>query len=125
MKLIRSVCRKGLSAVLLESLEAAQRYGVLEAAAADIAGSFDERPFAQNMKRYVCGTAVHAERRIHEMADALALLDELGSSTRMTRSTRAKLQDVTKMAPREKLNARGPDNIATVMEADVAVSAKH
>ena len=27
MKLIRSVCIKGLSAVLLESLEAAQRYG--------------------------------------------------------------------------------------------------
>lgn len=124
MKLIRSVCMKGLSAVLLESLEAAQRYGVLEAAAADIAGSFDERPFAQNMKRYVCGTAVHAERRIHEMADALALLDALGSSTRMTRATRAKLQDVTKMGLREKFNAREPDNIAQVMEAIVAVSAR-
>ena len=124
MKLIRSVCMKGLSAVLMESLEAAQRYGVLEATAADIAGSFDERPFAQNMKRYVCGTAVHAERRVHEMADALALLNSLGSSTRMTRAMRAKLIDVTKMGLREKFNAREPDTIAAVMEAIVALDAK-
>lgn len=122
MKLIRSVCMKGLSAVLMESLEAAQRYGVLEATAADIAGSFDERPFAQNMKRYVCGTAVHAERRIHEMADVLALLNSLGSSTRMTKATRAKLVDVTKMGLREKFNAREPDTVAEVMEAIVAMT---
>jgi len=124
MKLIRSVCMKGLSAVLVECLEAAQRYGVLEVAAADIAASFDERPFAQNMKRYVCGTAVHAERRIHEMADVLALLNSLGSSTRMTKATRAKLVEVTRMGLREKFNAREPDTIAAVMEAIVALDAK-
>ena len=121
MKLIRSVCMKGLSAVLMECLEAAHRYGVLEAAAADIAGSFDERPFMQNMKRYVCGTAVHAERRIHEMADVLALLTSLGSSTRMTKATRAKLMDITKMGLREKFNAKEPDTIAAVMDAVVAL----
>jgi 3-hydroxyisobutyrate dehydrogenase-like beta-hydroxyacid dehydrogenase len=125
MKLIRSVCMKGLSSVLLESLEAAQRYGVLDAVAADIAGSFDERPFAQNMKRYVCGTAVHAERRVHEMADALALLNALGSATRMTRATRGKLLDVVDMGLREKFNAREPDTIAAVMEAIVAARDKH
>jgi 3-hydroxyisobutyrate dehydrogenase-like beta-hydroxyacid dehydrogenase len=125
MKLIRSVCMKGLSAVLLESLEAAQRYGVLDAVAADIAGSFDERPFAQNMKRYVCGTAVHAARRVHEMADALALLNALGSATRMTRATRGKLLDVVDMGLREKFNAREPDTIAAVMEAIVEARDKH
>lgn len=121
MKLIRSVCMKGLSAVLMECLEAAHRYGVLEAAAADIAGSFDERPFMQNMKRYVCGTAVHAERRIHEMADVLSLLTSLNSSTRMTKSTKAKLMDVTRMGLREKFNAKEPDTIAAVMDAVVAL----
>ena len=119
MKLIRSVCMKGLSAVLLESLEAAQRYGVLEAAAADIAESFDERPFMENMQRYVCGTAVHAERRVHEMADALALLNALGSSTRMTRATRANLIEIANMGLREKFNAREPATIAAAIEAIV------
>jgi 3-hydroxyisobutyrate dehydrogenase-like beta-hydroxyacid dehydrogenase len=119
MKLIRSVCMKGLSAVLIESLEAAQRYGVLEATAADIAGSFDERPFAENMKRYVCGTAVHAGRRVHEMADALALLNALGSSTRMTRATRANLVELANIGLREKFNAREPDTVAAAIEAVV------
>lgn len=119
MKLIRSVCMKGLSAVLLESLEAAQRYGVLEAAAADLAESFDERPFVQNMQRFVCGTAVHAQRRVHEMADALALLNALGSSTRMTRATRANLVEIANMGLREKFNAREPDSIAAAIEAIV------
>ena len=117
MKLIRSVCMKGLSAVLIESLEAAQRYGVLEAAAADIAGSFDERPFAENMKRYVCGTAVHAGRRVHEMADAMALLNALGSSTRMTRATRSNLVELANLGLREKFNAREPDTVAAAIEA--------
>ena len=117
MKLIRSVCIKGLSAVMLECFEAAQRYGVLDAVAADIAGSLDERPFAQNMKRYVCGTAVHAARRVHEMTDSLTLLRALGASTRMTRATRAMLIDIEKMGLREKFNAREPDSIAPVMRA--------
>jgi 3-hydroxyisobutyrate dehydrogenase-like beta-hydroxyacid dehydrogenase len=119
MKLLRSVCMKGLSGVLIESLEAAQRYGVLEAVAADIAGSFEERSFAEYMKRYVCGTVVHAERRVHEMADALALLNSLGSSTRMTKATRANLVDLAKMGLREKFNAREPATIAAAIEAIV------
>jgi 3-hydroxyisobutyrate dehydrogenase-like beta-hydroxyacid dehydrogenase len=117
MKLIRSVCIKGLSAVMIECFEAAQRYGVLDAVAADIAGSIDERPFAQNMKRYVCGTAVHAGRRVHEMADSLALLRALGSSTRMTRATRAVLIEIDEMGLREKFNAREPDAMAPVLRA--------
>ncbi len=121
MKLIRSVCMKGLSATLLESLEAAQRYGILEASAADMAESMDERPFAQIMKRYVCGTAVHAERRVHEMTEALALLKALGSSTRMTRATRANLVEMGKMGLREKFNAREPDTVAAVIEAIVEI----
>ncbi len=119
MKLLRSVCMKGLSGVLIESLEAAQRYGVLEAVAADIAGSFEERSFAEYMKRYVCGTVVHAERRVHEMADALSLLNSLGSSTRMTKATRANLVDLAKIGLREKFNAREPATIAAAIEAIV------
>lgn len=124
MKLLRSVCMKGLSGVLIESLEAAQRYGVLDAVAADIAGSFEERSFAEYMKRYVCGTVVHAARREHEMADALALLNALGSSTRMTKATRSNLADLAKMGLREKFNAREPATIAAAIEAIVELRPK-
>lgn len=94
MKLLRSVCMKGLAALLLESLEAAERYGIADPLAADMARFIDGQPFDQVMKRFVGGTAIHAERRIHEMSEAIALLQSLGGSTRMTRATRGMLQEV-------------------------------
>ena len=119
MKLMRSVCMKGLAALLLESLEAAQRYGILDAVAVDIAGSIDERPFAQIIKRFVCGTAVHAERRVHEMTESLELLRSLGASTRMTRATRAMLLDVVKLGLPARFGGREPDSIVPVLDAIV------
>ncbi len=122
MKLIRSVCMKGIAALLIESLEAAQRHGILDAVAADIAGSIDERPFAQTIKRYVCGTAVHAERRVHEMGEALALLHSLGSTSRMTRATRGKLVEVAELGLREGFGGQEPETIHPVIEAIVAAN---
>lgn len=120
MKLIRSVFMKGVAGLLLESLEAAQRYGIMEAVAADIAGSIDERPFEQIIKRFVCGTAVHAERRVHEMSESLALLRSLGASTRMTRATRAMIVEVAAMGLRERFGGREPDAVKPVIEAVVS-----
>lgn len=119
MKLIRSVCFKGLACLLIESLEAAERSGILDFVAKDMAGTFDERPFLENMKRFVCGTTVHAARRVHEMTDVMALLNSLGSSTRMTRTTTAALNDVAAMGLREHFNAREPDSLAVAIRAIV------
>lgn len=117
LKLIRSVAFKGFAGVLIETLEAAQRYGMLELVARDIAGSFEDGNFMQNMKRYVCGTAAHAERRVHEMDDALELLGALGASSRMSRATRGLLKDVANLGLPRHFNYREPASIALVMEA--------
>ena len=116
-KLMRSVAMKGLAAVLIEALEAAHRYGIADAVAADIARYMNERPFEQVVKRFVCGTAVHAERRVHEMGEAIALLKSLGSSTRMTRATRANLKEMASMGLRARFDAHEPDTIGPVLEA--------
>ncbi len=117
MKLIRSVCMKGLAGLLLESLEAAQRCGVRDAVAADMAAFIDDRPFQQVIKRFVCGTAVHASRRIHEMDDALELLKSVGAPTRMTRATHAMFKELIAMGMPERYNGREPDSIEPVLTA--------
>ena len=117
MKLLRSVCMKGLAALLLESLEGAQRYGITDALVADMARFIDGSPFEHLIKRWVCGTAIHAERRVHETTESMTLLRSLGASTRMTRSTRAILQDIADMGLRERFGAREPDTIAPVLDA--------
>ena len=121
MKLLRSVCMKGMAAVLIESLEAAQRYGITEVLAADTARFINSRPFEQLMKRWVCGTAVHAERRVHEMTESLALLRAVGAPTRMTRATREALQSVVHMRLRERFDGREPDAIGAVLDAIIEI----
>ena len=125
MKLLRSVCMKGFAALLLEALEGAQRYGITDALAADTVRFIDSRPFEQIMKRWVCGTAIHAERRIHEMSESLALLQSIGASTRMTRATREMLRQIVGMGLRERFGAREPSDMAPVLDAIIeAKSAK-
>lgn len=123
MKLLRSVCMKGLAALLLESLEAAERYGITDALTADMARFIDGRPFGDLMKRWVCGTAVHAERRVHEMTEAATLLKSLGASSRMTRSTRETLQSMADMGLRERFNGREPEAIGQVLQAIIEIKA--
>jgi len=120
MKLLRSVCMKGLAGLLLESLEAAQRCGVRDALAADMASFINDRPFEQIIKRFVCGTAVHAGRRIHEMADSLELLKSVGAPTRMTRATQAMFKELIAMKMPERYNGKEPDTIEPVISALIA-----
>ena len=117
MKLMRSVVMKGAAALLLESLEAAQRYGITDALVADIARFIDGQPFEQIIRRWVCGTAIHATRRVHETTEAIALLRSLDSTTRMTRATRAVLEEIVAMGLRERFGAREPETIEPVLDA--------
>lgn len=116
MKLLRAVFMKGMTALLLESLEAAQRRGIRDAVEAEIVRWMDSMPFAQVVRRFVGSTAVHAARRAHEMSDTLELLRALGSSARMTRATRAWFLDIANSGLPERLEGRVPDTIAPIME---------
>jgi 3-hydroxyisobutyrate dehydrogenase-like beta-hydroxyacid dehydrogenase len=117
LKLIRSVFMKGITGLLLESMEAAERYGIRAALETDIARWIDERPFSQVINRFVGSTAVHAERRMHEMDDVLALLRELKSSTRMTRATHAWFREMGELGLGERWGGKIPETIAPVVEA--------
>ena len=85
-KLLRSVVMKGLAALVIEALEAAQVAGcdawlwdnlVAELVKAD-------GPF---LERLVAGTGQHAPRRLHEMEASAELLTELGIDPVMTAAT--------------------------------------
>ncbi len=117
MKLLRAVFMKGMTALLLETMEAAQRRGIRAAVEAELIRWMDSMPFAQVIKRFVGSTAVHAGRRAHEMKDTLELLNSLGSSTRMTRATKAWFLDIARSGLPERLNGRVPDSIEPVIEA--------
>lgn len=119
MKLIRSVLMKGLAGLLLETMEAARRRNILDEVIEDCSVTFNDIPFQKIIKRYVGGTAVHCERRIHEMKECLELLHEMGSSDRNTRNTIAMLRDMVKMGMPVKFTSE-PDTIHPVIDALIA-----
>ena len=90
-KLLRSVVMKGLAALLMESTEAASRYGEGEwfwSHLIDQLGSIDEAL----VERLLSATALHAPRRLEEMEAAQDLLTELGVPATMTAATIAHLR---------------------------------
>lgn len=90
-KLLRSVLMKGLAAVLIEALRAAEAAGLAAETWDNLVaqlGAVDE----PMVRRLVTGTGAHADRRLHEMAAAAELLTELGVDPLMTRATVAHLQ---------------------------------
>ena len=123
MKLIRSVLMKGLAGILLETMEAARRRGILDEVVEDVSVTFNDIPFQKIIKRYICGTAVHCERRIHEMKECLDLLHTMDSTDRMTRTTTAMLRDMVNMGMPEQFPVE-PESIHPVIDAVIAARAK-
>ena len=94
-KLLRSVFMKGLAAVMIEALQAAEK--------ADLADWLwdnltTEIALADEnlVRRLVAGTVPHAQRRLHEMEASVQLLQDLGVEPLMTRGTVENLRRVLK-----------------------------
>lgn len=85
-KLLRSVVMKGLAAVVIEAMRAAHAAGEADYVWGNVV---DQLTAADEtfLRRLVEGTAVHHERRRHEMEASAALVRELGIDPLMTEAT--------------------------------------
>ena len=90
-KLLRSVVMKGLSALLMESMEAAHLSGKGEWLWDHLVDQLTTVDVAL-MRRLLVDTPGHAQRRLEEMEAAQALLTELGLPAPMTTATIAHLE---------------------------------
>ena len=90
-KLLRSVVMKGLAALLIESTEAAERFGVGDWFWDHLVEQFGAMDEAL-LRRLRLATFTHAGRRIEEMEAARELLIELGVPPTMTEATIAQLR---------------------------------
>jgi 3-hydroxyisobutyrate dehydrogenase-like beta-hydroxyacid dehydrogenase len=92
-KLLRSVVMKGLAALVIESLRAAEAAGLADETWHNLVGQLSAIDEAL-LRRLVTGTAQHAARRIEEMEATVELLTDLGVEPTMSRATAAHLQRV-------------------------------
>lgn len=92
-KLLRSVFMKGLAAVMIEAMRGAEQAGLSEWLWDNLSQEIAHAD-ASLLHRFVTGTELHAERRLHEMQAASELLRELQLEPLMTDATVANLQRV-------------------------------
>lgn len=92
-KLLRSVLWKGIAAAITEALTAARAAGEEAFMRDQIAELFEEADPAL-ARRMETGSVQHAYRRMHEMHDAEAMLDELGVQPRVARAAAGWLQEL-------------------------------
>ena len=81
-KLLRSILAKGMAAVLIDTLWAAESMGLQQWAYEEILREFDSSS-PETAKRYLTGTAQHVKRRQIEMMDVTELLNEVGYQSTM------------------------------------------
>lgn len=85
-KLLRSVVVKGLTALLIESLRAAEDQNLLEWFSDHITETLTGLTPAF-LTRLVEGTLTHSARRVHEMIAAVEMIESGGGDPAMTRAT--------------------------------------
>ena len=85
-KLLRSVMMKGLAALVIEAMRAAEVAGLTPWLWGNLVDEITEADEAL-LARLVRGTGPHAVRRLHEMEACLAMLESLGIDPVMTRAT--------------------------------------
>jgi 3-hydroxyisobutyrate dehydrogenase-like beta-hydroxyacid dehydrogenase len=93
LRLLRSVFMKGLASLIIEGLGAARPLGAEEWLRDQMAGELGPNGRAL-VDRLVEGTSTHAVRRVHEMRDALAVVEKSGEPADMTRATLAWLERI-------------------------------
>jgi 3-hydroxyisobutyrate dehydrogenase-like beta-hydroxyacid dehydrogenase len=103
-KLLRSVVMKGLAALIIESLEAAEAAGLTAETWDTVVAQLTAADEAL-VRRLVEGTGRHAVRRTHEMDVTVELLTDLGVDPTMTRATAAHLH---RLASDNRSGGNGP-----------------
>ncbi len=84
IKLVRSIYMKGIAALMYETLQAADAYGICDDIVTSISESFDGIPFREHLDRLVIGTAIHARRRGAELKGSIQMLEEIDVDAAMT-----------------------------------------
>ena len=109
IKLIRSIYMKGIAALMIEMLQAADAYGVADTVVASIGESMDQIPFTSHLDRLVKGSALHCTRRAAELKGSIAMLAEAGLASDMTQAAKHCLEALEPYEFSKKYVEKEPD----------------
>jgi len=86
-KMVRSIMMKGMAALYLECLRAANHFGIEQDVLDTVEKSLAGRTFTETCSRTMARTAIHAARRADEMGQVGETLREIGIDPMMAEAT--------------------------------------
>jgi len=90
-KLVRSIMYKGVAAVIIECLEAAQVLNLTDYARAQMLKIIYDEPM---IDRFVSGSIKHAKRRVEEMEAVVEMLNSIGVSSFTSEASVRRLKEI-------------------------------
>jgi 3-hydroxyisobutyrate dehydrogenase-like beta-hydroxyacid dehydrogenase len=117
IKLVRSIFMKGLPALFVEVLEAASIMKVDHLVLKSLAATMNACSFEQTFNRLVTGSAIHAERRAHEMVNVIEMLKSINVSPTMSQATHERLTWLASKKLKEKFGGKTPKEWQEVVTA--------
>ncbi|WP_286951424.1 MULTISPECIES: NAD(P)-dependent oxidoreductase [Aminobacterium] len=111
IKLVRSVFMKGLGALLVETFLLAHRSDLEDVVLKSISATVDQLPFEKTISRMLGADMIHAERRVHEVAESIALMETVGLKPVMAAATKERLELSAAMGLKDELAGVAPKTI--------------
>ena len=117
IKMIRSIFMKGFTSLLLETLTSAHKLGIEKEIVESINRTLTNQPIDQLINILLTRTAIHAERRVSEMAEVIETLRAANLDDTMSQATKNKLQSLVDLKLNEYFEYQKPDHFIKVIEA--------
>jgi 3-hydroxyisobutyrate dehydrogenase-like beta-hydroxyacid dehydrogenase len=116
IKILRSVCLKGLVAVTYEMLRGAERYGVSDQILESASEVMSKASFKDTLNNWLASTAIHARRRAKEMEEAIETLENAGIDPVMSIGTKKIFEEIASFQLDEIFKGQIPDSFHEVLE---------
>ena len=116
-KMFRSVMVKGMEALFQECVLGADRYGVADKVLDSIADGYPGLDWKALASRLIGRTAIHGERRAHEMEEVAETLKSLGIEPMMSEAAAKRIAWAAGLGLKDKFGDTAPESFHDVVAA--------
>ncbi|MFC1817147.1 DUF1932 domain-containing protein [Thermodesulfobacteriota bacterium] len=117
IKILRSICLKGIVALAYEMLNAAEKYGVVEQVFESASEVMSRSSFKETAENWLASTAIHARRRAKEMEEVIETLEALGIHPVMSLGTKKIFEEIADFNLDKVFQGQIPESFSKFIEA--------
>jgi 3-hydroxyisobutyrate dehydrogenase-like beta-hydroxyacid dehydrogenase len=116
IKILRSVCLKGVVALAYEMLRGAEKYGVADQVFESASETMAKASFKDTVGNWLASTAIHARRRAKEMDEAIETLEAAGVNPIMSVGIKEIFEEIASFGLDEIFEGQTPGSFHKVLE---------